>query len=48
MDAGTLQPLLYRLEETIDRILPREQMTSAEQEAVAEAMREREKAGLLH
>ena len=48
MAAGTLQPLLYRLEETIDRILPREQMTSAEQEAVAEAMREREKAGLLH
>ena len=35
MAAGTLQPLLYRLEETIDRILPREQMTSAEQEAVA-------------
>jgi GTP-binding protein HflX len=48
MAAGTLQPLLHRLEETIDRILPREQMTSAEQEAVAEAMREREKAGLLH
>jgi GTP-binding protein HflX len=47
-ESGTLKPLLYRLEETIDRILPREQMTSAEQEAVAEAMQEREKAGVLH
>ena len=48
MDPKTLQPLLHRLEETIDRIVPREQLTSAEQQAVAEAMQEREKAGLLH
>ena len=47
-NAATLQPLLHRLEETIDRILPREHMTSVEQQAVAEALREREKAGLLH
>ena len=47
-DAGTLQPLLLRLENTIDRLLPREQLTSAEQEAVAAALQEREKAGVLH
>jgi GTP-binding protein HflX len=47
-EPGTLTPLLHRLEETIDRILPREQTTSAEQEAIAEALREREKGGVLH
>ena len=47
-NAVTLQPLLNRLEETIDQILPREQMTSAEKEALEKAMQEREKVGILH
>nr|WP_218915694.1 GTPase HflX [Desulfobacca acetoxidans] len=48
LDGGTLRPLLTRMEEIIDRILPREQISSAEQDAVAEAMRERRDTGLLH
>ena len=47
-DAATLQPLLHRLEDRIEQILPREQTTSAEKEAMAAAMQEREKAGVLH
>ncbi len=47
-DAATLQPLLHRLEDRIDHILPREQTTSAEEEAIAAAMDEREKVEVLH
>jgi GTP-binding protein HflX len=47
-DAATLHPLLHRLEDRIEQILPREQTTSAEKEAIAAALQEREKAGVLH
>ena len=39
---------VHRLEDRIDHILPREQTTSAEKEAIAAAMDEREKVEALH
>ena len=48
VDPGTLEPLLTRLEETIDRILPRQSLSSSEQEAVTAALQERDKPGVLH